>query len=76
MSETKKTYWCEKCSKKTYLAEQDCNLTIERSELQKKIPHLDIEKNKKNRPIFVQRNSFIKCKTCGYLLKEIKNEKN
>ena len=75
MSDTKKTYWCEKCSKKIFLADNDCDLTVERSELQKKIPHLDVEKNKKSRPIFVQRKNFIKCKICGFLLKEIKNEK-
>lgn len=75
MSETSKAYWCEKCSKKIHLAEKDCELTVERAELQKKIPFLDTEKNKKNRPVFVQRKNFIKCKNCGFTLKEIKNEK-
>ena len=75
MTEKIKTFWCEKCCKKTFLTEDACNLKVERSELQKKIPFLDIEKNKKNRPVYLQRKNLYKCQKCGYLLKEINDEK-
>lgn len=76
MSEEKVCYWCEKCSKKYYITSSDTNLLeIKRANLQKKIPHLKPENNKKTKAEYVERKSFKKCNVCGYLLKEVKSEK-
>lgn len=76
MSEKLKTYWCERCSKKYFYKSEDDLITIERSYVQKKPPHIDHDnKDKKTKPVYIERNPFFKCKECGYILKRIKNEK-
>jgi hypothetical protein len=75
MSKEKLTYWCEWCSKKYYFDISDELLEIQRSTLQKKIPHIEPETSKKTNPEYFERKSFKKCKICGYLLKELKDEK-
>jgi protein-arginine kinase activator protein McsA len=72
----KSTFWCEKCAKKYYYDTSETHLVeIQRANLQKKIPHIEPETSKKTKAEYVERKSFKKCMTCGFLLKEVKNEK-
>ena len=75
MSDKKFTFWCESCSKKYFFENKDDLYKIERSMVQKKIPHIDLENNKKTNSIFVERKNHVKCMHCGFLLKDITIEK-
>jgi protein-arginine kinase activator protein McsA len=64
-------FWCEMCAKKIFLENLDHLNTIIKQKLQKKLPFVDIETQKKNEQSFDKRSSLYKCPACGHVLKEI-----
>lgn len=76
MNDKKICYWCEQCSKKVFLDHTNNFIEVQKSLIQKKVPFIDHEnKNKKTKPVYVERKSVFKCVNCGYLLKRIQDEK-
>lgn len=69
-------FWCEHCSKKCTIDDFENARQIDLSKIQKKIPYLEVEKNKKTKPVFFERQKKIKCTICGYILRKIENDKS
>jgi hypothetical protein len=69
-------FWCEYCSKKYTIDDFENIPQIDLSKIQKKVPYLEVEKNKKTKPVFVERQKKIKCVNCGYILRKIENDKS
>jgi hypothetical protein len=67
------TFWCEYCGKK--ISVNDLNLLkyYVRPQIQKKVPFLDVESNKKQISEFYKKQIFFKCDKCGRVLKEVLN---
>lgn len=65
-------FWCERCAKKIFLENLDHLNTILKQKLQKKLPFVDVETQKKSEQSFDKRSNMYKCPACGHVLKEIK----
>lgn len=67
-------FWCDTCQKKYFFDE--ITEGIEVSKVQKTIPFLDPETQKRKKPVFLQRKQKHKCSKCGYIMKEVQNAAN
>lgn len=64
-------FWCENCAKKLFFENIDHLNSIIKQKLQKKLPFIEIETQKKMHQSFEDRVKLYKCPTCGHILKEI-----
>jgi hypothetical protein len=67
-------FWCERCNKKVFLENIDSLVKVTRPKIIRNIPYLDIENKKTKKASFLPEKTMYKCKTCGMLMKEIKND--
>jgi predicted RNA-binding Zn-ribbon protein involved in translation (DUF1610 family) len=69
--ENNKIFWCEKCAKKIMEDNLHSLLKIKKSDVQKTIPNLNQETQKKVKTVFRPRKDFYKCPNCGHVVKEL-----
>jgi rubrerythrin len=67
-------FWCEKCNKKYFSQNLDELVVIKRPRIIAKLPYLDEENKKTKKALFLPEKTTYKCKVCGMLMKEIKND--
>jgi hypothetical protein len=70
---SKNQFWCETCQKKYWLENPQYNHD---RIIQDKVAFIDHEINKRTKESFVKFQGKVKCKTCGFLLQEIKKDEH
>jgi hypothetical protein len=71
--ETVNVFWCEYCGKKITTNDLSLLKYYVRPQIQRKVPFLDFESNKKQSSEFFKKQIFFKCDKCGRVLKEVSN---
>lgn len=62
-------FWCDKCQKKHFFDEVSDGIHV--ANVQKTLPFLDPETQKKKQSVFTKRKARHKCLHCGFIMKEI-----
>ena len=65
-------FWCENCAKKFFFENLDHLNSIIKQKLQKKLPFIDLETQKKTQQSYEDRSRLYNCPARGHILKEIK----
>jgi len=69
-------FWCEKCNKKYIVESLEDVAYIKRTKIIRNLPYFDNENKKTKKASFLPEKLIYKCKVCGMLMKEIKNDES